>query len=120
MGPRKLMTSASQGLFHQPSHHAVDETVARLKTILQAKGVRLFAEFDHSGEAPKAGMTMRPTKLLIFGNPKAGTPIMVAAPASAIDLPLKFWSGKILKEKFLQAITPRHTYRNVMTCRRSC
>jgi len=67
----------------------VDETVARLKTILQAKGVWLFAEVDHSGEAAKAGLTMRPTKLLIFGNPKAGTPIMVAAPASAIDLPLK-------------------------------
>jgi uncharacterized protein (DUF302 family) len=67
----------------------VDETVERLKTILQAKGVRLFAEVDHSGEAAKAGLTMRPKKLLIFGNPKAGTPIMVAAPASAIDLPLK-------------------------------
>ena len=67
----------------------MDETVERLKTILQAKGVRLFAEVDHSGEAAKAGLTMRPKKLLIFGNPKAGTPIMVAAPASAIDLPLK-------------------------------
>jgi uncharacterized protein (DUF302 family) len=67
----------------------VDETVERLKTILQAKGVRLFAEVDHSGEAEKAGLTMCPTKLLIFGNPKAGTPIMVAVPASAIDLPLK-------------------------------
>ena len=84
-----MTSNASQGLFHQPSHHTVDETVARLKTILQAKGVRLFAEVDHSGEAAKAGLTMRPTKLLIFGNPKAGTPIMVAAPASAIDLPLK-------------------------------
>jgi uncharacterized protein (DUF302 family) len=84
-----MTSNPSRGLSHQPSHHTVDETVERLKTILQAKGVRLFAEVDHSGEAAKAGLTMRPTKLLIFGNPKAGTPIMVAAPASAIDLPLK-------------------------------
>jgi uncharacterized protein (DUF302 family) len=67
----------------------VDETVERLKSILQAKGVTLFAIIDHSGEAEKAGMTMPPTKLLIFGNPKSGTPLMLAAPTSAIDLPLK-------------------------------
>jgi uncharacterized protein (DUF302 family) len=84
-----MTSNASRGLSHQPSRHTVDETVERLKAILQAKGVRSFAEVDHSGEAAKAGLTMRPTKLLIFGNPKAGTPIMLAAPASAIDLPLK-------------------------------
>lgn len=71
------------------SHHSVDETVAKLQRILQAKGVTLFALIDHSGEAEKVGMKMRPTKLLIFGNPKAGTPLMLAAPSSAIDLPLK-------------------------------
>jgi uncharacterized protein (DUF302 family) len=60
-----------------------------LKGILQAKGVTLFALVDHSGEAEKAGMKMRPTKLLIFGSPKAGTPLMLAAPSVAIDLPLK-------------------------------
>jgi uncharacterized protein (DUF302 family) len=67
----------------------VDETVEKLKEILKAKGVTLFALVDHSGEAEKAGLKMRPTKLLIFGSPKAGTPLMLAAPSSAIDLPLK-------------------------------
>jgi len=67
----------------------VDETVGKLKAILKAQGVTLFALVDHSGEAEKAGFAMRPTKLLIFGSPKAGTPLMVAAPSIAIDLPLK-------------------------------
>lgn len=71
------------------SRHSVDETVEKLKHLLESKGVTLFALVDHSGEALKAGMQMRPTKLLIFGNPKAGTPVMLAAPTSAIDLPLK-------------------------------
>lgn len=77
------------GIIDKPSHHSVDETVEKLKGILQAKGVALFALVDHSGEAAKIGMKMRPTKLLIFGNPKAGTPLMLAAPSTAIDLPLK-------------------------------
>src|SRR5258705_7260572 len=77
------------GIIDTPSSHSVDETVERLKEILQAKGITLFALVDHSGEAEKVGMKMRPTKLLIFGNPKAGTPVMLAAPTSAIDLPLK-------------------------------
>jgi uncharacterized protein (DUF302 family) len=67
----------------------VDETAQKLKDILQAKGVTLFAVVDHSGEAAKAGMKMPNTKLLIFGSPKAGTPVMLAAPSIAIDLPLK-------------------------------
>src|SRR5215831_13791856 len=79
----------NKGLIDKPSNHSVDETVARLQNILQASGVTLFAFVDHSGEAAKAGMTMRPTKLLIFGNPKAGTPVMLTAPHSALDLPLK-------------------------------
>jgi uncharacterized protein (DUF302 family) len=78
-----------RGLVDLPSKHSVDETVEKLKGILQSKGVTLFALIDHSGEAAKAGLKMRPTKLLIFGNPKSGTPVMVAAPSSAIDLPLK-------------------------------
>jgi uncharacterized protein (DUF302 family) len=77
------------GIATIPSNHSVDETVAKLKTILQAKGVTLFALIDHSGEAEKIGMAMPSTKLLIFGSPKAGTPLMLAAPSSAIDLPLK-------------------------------
>jgi uncharacterized protein (DUF302 family) len=77
------------GLVDLPSNHSVAETVERLKRILQEKGITLFALVDHSGEAEKAGLKMRPTKLLIFGNPKGGTPVMLAAPSSAIDLPLK-------------------------------
>jgi len=77
------------GIANLLSRYSVDETVDRLKGLLQAKGVTLFALVDHSGEAARAGLRMRPTKLLIFGNPAAGTPVMLAAPTSAIDLPLK-------------------------------
>ena len=92
---------ADNGIVNLTSHHSVDETAERLKGILQAKGVMLFAIIDHSGEAEKAGMNMPPTKLLIFGNPKSGTPLMLAAPRSAIDLPLKILvsqdsQGKVL------------------------
>lgn len=79
----------ANGIISIPSHHSVDETVEKLKAILAAKGVTLFALIDHSGEAEKVGMTMQPTKLLIFGSPRAGTPLMLAAPSIAIDLPLK-------------------------------
>jgi uncharacterized protein (DUF302 family) len=78
-----------RGIIDVPSHHSVKETVEKLKGILNSKGVTLFALVDHSGEAEKVGLTMRPTKLLIFGSPKAGTPVMLAAPSIAIDLPLK-------------------------------
>ena len=80
---------ADNGIINKASNLSVDQTVENLKGILQAKGVALFALVDHSGEAEKAGLKMRPTKLLIFGNPKGGTPVMVAAPSAAIDLPLK-------------------------------
>ncbi len=78
-----------EGIVTIPSTHSVDQTVDRLETILQSKGVKLFALVDHSGEAAKVGLKMPPTKLLIFGNPKAGTPLMLAAPSIALDLPLK-------------------------------
>jgi len=84
-----LSSEEGNGITAKHSNHSVDDTVDRLKTILQARGVALFALIDHSGEAQKAGMQMRPTKLLIFGSPKAGTPVMLAAPSIAIDLPLK-------------------------------
>lgn len=84
-----MASPTDRGLIDKASHHSVDETVERLKNILQSKGVILFALIDHSGEAEKVGMKMRPTKLLIFGSPKAGTPLMLAAPTVAIDLPLK-------------------------------
>ena len=84
-----MASDADNGIVNRPSNHSVDQTVEKLKAILQAKGVALFALVDHSGEAGKVGMKMPPTKLLILGNPKAGTPLMLAAPSSAIDLPLK-------------------------------
>lgn len=84
-----MTSSRDNGIIDKPSRHSVDETVEKLKAILQAKGVTLFALVDHSGEAAKVGMTMPATRLLIFGNPKAGTPLMLAAPSTAIDLPLK-------------------------------
>ena len=83
------MPEIGNGIVSERSHHTVDQTVDRLKSLLQAKGVTLFALVDHSGEAAKAGIEMRPTKLLIFGNPAGGTPVMLAAPSIAIDLPLK-------------------------------
>ncbi len=93
--------AAGNGIISKPSKHSVDETVEKLKGILSSRKITLFALIDHSGEAEKAGIAMRPTKLLVFGNPKAGTPLMLAAPTSAIDLPLKIlvWEdagGKVL------------------------
>jgi uncharacterized protein (DUF302 family) len=79
----------ANGIVHIASQHSVAETVSKLEAILQAKNVKLFAVVDHSGEAEKAGLAMPNTKLLIFGNPKAGTPLMLASPSVALDLPLK-------------------------------
>jgi uncharacterized protein (DUF302 family) len=77
------------GLVQIASHYSADETLRRLQAAFAAKGLQVFAVIDHSGEAEKAGLKMRPTKVVIFGSPKAGTPLMVAAPSLAIDLPLK-------------------------------
>ena len=84
-----MISTAESGIINKPSNHSVEETIEKLTSILHAKGITLFAVIDHSGEAQKIGLSMRPTKLLIFGNPQAGTPLMLAAPSSAIDLPLK-------------------------------
>jgi uncharacterized protein (DUF302 family) len=94
------MDTANNGIVTLASRHSVEQTVEKVEEILRAKGIRLFALIDHSGEAEKAGLHMPPTKLVIFGNPKAGTPLMVASPSIAIDLPLKIlvWedaSGKV-------------------------
>jgi uncharacterized protein (DUF302 family) len=84
------MTSVTDnGIVHLAASRSVNEVLEHLVSILQAKGITLFAVVDHSGEAAKVGFEMRPTKLVIFGNPKAGTPLMLAAPDSALDLPLK-------------------------------
>jgi len=77
------------GLIQVASHYPMDETVQRLQNTFAEKGLRVFAVVDHSGEAAKVGLKMPPTKVLIFGSPKAGTPLMLAAPSLAIDLPLK-------------------------------
>ena len=94
-----MASAAENGIITRPSIHSVDETVQKLKGILQANGVTLFALVDHSGEAEKAGMKMHPTKLLIFGSPRAGTPLMLAAPSSALDLPLKILIWEDAQEK---------------------
>ena len=78
-----------RGIVDLPSRYSVPETLDRLEAILKEKGLTIFGRVDHSGEAKKVGLEMRPTQLLIFGSPKAGTPLMVAAPSLAIDLPLK-------------------------------
>jgi uncharacterized protein (DUF302 family) len=77
------------GLVQVGSRYSVEETVARLEAAFKEKGMQVFAVVDHSGEAEMVGLKMRPTKVLIFGSPKGGTPLMVVAPGLAIDLPLK-------------------------------
>jgi len=84
-----MTVSKGEGIINLASNSSVDQTVEKLKGVLEVKGVNLFALIDHAREAEKVGMKMRPTKLLIFGSPKGGTPVMLAAPGSAIDLPLK-------------------------------
>ena len=81
--------ASQNGLVQVASRYSVDETVKRLQAAFASKGLQMFAVVDHSGEAEKVGLKMRPTKVLIFGSPKAGTALMVAAPSLAIDLPLK-------------------------------
>ncbi|HKV25738.1 MAG TPA: DUF302 domain-containing protein [Candidatus Acidoferrum sp.] len=77
------------GLIHLNSSFSVEETLDRIQSVLTGRGLKIFCLIDHSGEAEKAGLEMRPTKLILFGSPMAGTPVMIASPTSAIDLPLK-------------------------------
>ncbi|MGA3131333.1 MAG: DUF302 domain-containing protein [Terracidiphilus sp.] len=108
------MTANDRGIVDVPSQRSVDETVVGVRAFLEAKGITLFALVDHSGEAAKAGMEMPPTKLLIFGSPKAGTPVMLAAPSIAIDLPLKIlvWqdqAGKVwISYNSIEYLRERH------------
>jgi uncharacterized protein (DUF302 family) len=82
-------SAPGSGIIARQSNHSLEQTVQKIEELLRAKGVKLFAVIDHSGEAENAGLKMPPTRVLIFGNPKGGTPIMVASPSAAIDLPLK-------------------------------
>jgi uncharacterized protein (DUF302 family) len=84
-----MNNSAENGMVHFSSAYSFSETLLRLESVLQSKGLAVFCRVDHSGEAEKAGLKMNPTQLVIFGSPKAGTPVMVASPTLAIDLPLK-------------------------------
>jgi uncharacterized protein (DUF302 family) len=86
---QSMQTQSDSGLISRRASGSVDETVAKIRLLLEQRNITLFALIDHSGEAAKIGMKMPPTKLLVFGNPKGGTPVMLAAPSSAIDLPLK-------------------------------
>jgi uncharacterized protein (DUF302 family) len=108
-----MMAEAAVGLVTLKSAHSVEETVARIRAVLQAKQIREFAMIDHGNEAEKAGLLMPKTQVVIFGNPKGGTPLMLAAPSVAIDLPLKllvredaegqvwisYWSAEALLER---------------------
>ena len=87
--PRSESMDIGEGIIRKPSTRTVPETLDRLEAVLKAKGIAVFARIDHAGEAAKAGLTMPPTQVLVFGNPRAGTPVMLAAPTAAIDLPLK-------------------------------
>jgi uncharacterized protein (DUF302 family) len=86
---KSLNNGINNGMVHLSSPYSVPETLLRLESVLKAKGLAIFCRVDHSGEAEKAGLKMNPTQLIIFGSPKAGTPLMVASPTLAIDLPLK-------------------------------
>ncbi len=94
-----MQTQNDSGIVSRLSSHSVDETVAKLQALLDERKIMLFAVVDHSGEAAKVRMNMPPTKLLIFGNPKSGTPLMLAAPSIAIDLPLKILVWEDSQEK---------------------
>jgi uncharacterized protein (DUF302 family) len=83
------MTGSDDGIIRMPSHHNVAKTMERLQTLLKERGILVFAHIDFSADAARAGLTMRPEQMLIFGNPKAGTPLMVESPPAGLDLPLK-------------------------------
>ena len=84
-----MAPTPDNGMQHLSSPYSVPETLRRVESLLQEKGLAIFCRVDHSGEAEKAGLKMHPTQLILFGSPKAGTPVMVASPTIAIDLPLK-------------------------------
>jgi uncharacterized protein (DUF302 family) len=88
------------------SPRSFEDTVNRLAGVVAARGLKLFAIIDHSGEAEAAGLALRPTKVVIFGSPKAGTPVMNAAPLAALDLPLKVLVFEDARETRLAYVAP--------------
>jgi len=115
-----MARTMANGIVNEPSSHSVDQTVERLKSLLQASGAVLFGLVDHSGEAEKVGLKMKPTKLLIFGNPKAGTPLMVASPALPLTFRSRCWSGKMLQMKCGFLTTVQNICRSGMDFRKIC
>ena len=111
-----MSADGRNGLIHLASKDSVEKTMQRLESLLSERGITIFARVDHSGDAAKVGLAMKPTKLLIFGSPKSGTPLMQAAPTVAIDLPLKalFWEdadGKVwLTYNDPQYLQQRHNF----------
>ncbi|HEY9638567.1 MAG TPA: DUF302 domain-containing protein [Coleofasciculaceae cyanobacterium] len=91
--------NANNGIISQPSQYSVTATIDRLEAVLQAKGITIFARIDHQAEAEKVGLSLRPTQLLLFGSPKAGTPLMVAEPTTALDLPIKILAWEAADSK---------------------
>jgi len=86
-GGRVAVTTS--GIIDLASNYTVDDTISRLESLVKASGLLVFARIDFSGDAGKAGIAMRPMQMLIFGNPRAGTPLLVESPRSGLDLPLK-------------------------------
>jgi uncharacterized protein (DUF302 family) len=84
-----MAMTAGNGIVTRASSHAFEDTLAILERALADRGVTIFARIDHSGEAARVGLAMRPTQLLIVGNPLGGTPAMVSAPTTALDLPIR-------------------------------
>jgi len=89
----------TDGIVHRRSPFSVAVTVERLTEVVGAAGAKLFAVIDHSGEARRAGLTLRDTKVVVFGNPSAGTPVMQASPLAALDLPSRCWSGPTTRDR---------------------
>ena len=99
-----------EGIIRKSSPRSVPETLNRLEALLKSKGVQVFARIDHAGEAARVGLSMPPTQVLVFGNPRAGTPVMLAAPTSAIDLPLKVlaWQDAVVGKVWLGYTDPKY------------
>jgi len=89
LGIKLPVSAADNGIAHVQSRYSVPDTLQRLETVVKSRSLTVFAQIDFSGDAEKAGLKMRPNQMLLFGNPQAGTPLMVAVPSVAIDLPLK-------------------------------
>jgi hypothetical protein len=107
-----MSSESSHGLVHLGSPYTVSETIARLEGIVSSKGLTVLARIDHSDDAARVGLEMNPTELLLFGSSKAGTPLMVASPTAAIDLPLKHSPGAMRGGTYGSPTTARNTWQS--------